>query len=410
MQRSPAGDPKPMSGHTSEAAILVSIDFGENDHSESLEELRLLAETAGVRTVAIVEAKRQRPDAALFAGSGKVQEIAELAERMEVPLIIFNHDLSPAQMRNLTAKLNTRVIDRTMLILDIFAQRAQSHEGKLQVELAQLKYLAARLVGQGADMGQQKFAVGARGPGETKLELDRRKLDKRVHLLKERLEKLKHQRNVQRRARNRADVLSVSIVGYTNAGKSTLFNKLTRANVYVADQLFATLDTTSRRMFIEDKGLWEGDAAGIGYPPASPLRGEIVVSDTVGFICHLPHSLVAAFRSTLEETIQADLLLHVVDSNNPNRDDQIAEVNKVLVEIEAAEIPQLLVFNKIDLQDVPPSLERDEYGRIARVFLSAKSGAGLDGLRLALLEAKTLRQTSAVENQVNQARDEYGIE
>jgi GTP-binding protein HflX len=380
-----------MSGQSSEAAILVSIDFGENDHSESLEELRLLAETAGVRTVAIVEAKRQRPDAALFAGSGKVQEIAELAERMEVPLIIFNHDLSPAQMRNLTAKLNTRVIDRTMLILDIFAQRAQSHEGKLQVELAQLKYLAARLVGQGADMGQQKFAVGARGPGETKLELDRRKLDKRVHLLKERLEKLKHQRDVQRRARNRADVLSVSIVGYTNAGKSTLFNKLTRANVYVADQLFATLDTTSRRMFTEESG-------------------EIVVSDTVGFIRHLPHSLVAAFRSTLEETIQADLLLHVVDSNNPNRDDQIAEVNKVLVEIEAAEIPQLLVFNKIDLQDVPPSVERDEYGRIARVFLSAKSGAGLDGLRLALLEAKTLRQTSAVENQVNQARDEYGIE
>ena len=391
MQRSPSGDPKPMSGQTSEAAILVSIDFGENDHSESLEELRLLAETAGVRTVAIVEAKRQRPDAALFAGSGKVQEIAELAERMEVPLVIFNHDLSPAQMRNLTAKLNTRVIDRTMLILDIFAQRAQSHEGKLQVELAQLKYLAARLVGQGADMGQQKFAVGARGPGETKLELDRRKLDKRVHLLKERLEKLKHQRDVQRRARNRADVLSVSIVGYTNAGKSTLFNKLTRANVYVADQLFATLDTTSRRMFTEE-------------------AGEIVVSDTVGFIRHLPHSLVAAFRSTLEETIQADLLLHVVDSNNPNRDDQIAEVNKVLVEIEAAEIPQLLVFNKIDLQDVPPGVERDEYGRIARVFLSAKSGAGLDGLRLALLEAKTLRQTSAVENQVNQARDEYGIE
>lgn len=391
MQRSPSGDPKPMSGQSSEAAILVSIDFGENDHSESLEELRLLAETAGVRTVAIVEAKRQRPDAALFAGSGKVQEIAELAERMEVPLIIFNHDLSPAQMRNLTAKLNTRVIDRTMLILDIFAQRAQSHEGKLQVELAQLKYLAARLVGQGADMGQQKFAVGARGPGETKLELDRRKLDKRVHLLKERLEKLKHQRDVQRRARNRADVLSVSIVGYTNAGKSTLFNKLTRANVYVADQLFATLDTTSRRMFTEE-------------------AGEIVVSDTVGFIRHLPHSLVAAFRSTLEETIQADLLLHVVDSNNPNRDDQIAEVNKVLVEIEAAEIPQLLVFNKIDLQDVPPGVKRDEYGRIVRVFLSAKSGAGLDGLRLALLEAKTLRQTSAVENQVNQARDEYGIE
>jgi GTPase len=376
----------------SEAAILVSIDFGENDHSESLDELRLLAETAGVRTMAVVEAKRQRPDAALFAGSGKVQEIAELVERLEAPLVIFNHDLSPAQMRNLTTKLNTRVIDRTMLILDIFAQRAQSHEGKVQVELAQLKYLAARLVGQGADMGQQKFAVGARGPGETKLELDRRKLDKRVHFLKERLEKLKHQRVVQRRARNRADVLSVSIVGYTNAGKSTLFNRLTRANVYVADQLFATLDTTSRRMFTEE-------------------QGEIVVSDTVGFIRHLPHSLIAAFRSTLEETIQADLLLHVVDANNANRDDQIAEVNKVLTEIGAADIPQVLVFNKIDLQDVPPSVQRDDYGRIIRVFLSAKSGEGLDGLRLALMEAKTMRQASAVvENQINQASDEYGIE
>jgi GTP-binding protein HflX len=367
-----------------EAAILVSIDFGNSDHSESLQELRLLAETAGVRTLAIIEAKRQRPDAALFAGSGKVQEIAELVERLEAPLVIFNHDLSPAQMRNLTTKLNTRVIDRTMLILDIFAQRAQSHEGKVQVEIAQLKYLATRLVGMNQDMGQQKHAVGARGPGETKLELDRRKLDKRVHLLKDRLEQLKRQRDVRRRARNRHDVLSVSIVGYTNAGKSTLFNRLTRANVYVADQLFATLDTTSRRMFTED-------------------QGEIVVSDTVGFIRHLPHSLVAAFRSTLEETIQADLLLHVVDAGNPNRDDQIAEVNKVLAEIDAADVPQVMVFNKIDLLDVPPSVERDEYGRISRVFLSAKSGAGLDGLRLALTEAKTARQTAiASENQTNQ--------
>jgi GTP-binding protein HflX len=369
------------------AGSIVSIDFGDSDHSESLEELRLLAETAGVRVLAIVETRRQRPDAALFAGSGKVQEIAELVERLEFPLVIFNHDLSPAQMRNLTAKLNTRVIDRTMLILDIFAQRAQSHEGKVQVELAQLKYLAARLVGQGADMGQQKFAVGARGPGETKLELDRRKLDKRVHLLKERLEKLKHQRGVQRRARNRHDVLSVSIVGYTNAGKSTLFNKLTRAKVYVADQLFATLDTTSRRMFTEE-------------------AGEIVLSDTVGFIRHLPHSLVAAFRSTLEETMQADLLLHVVDANNSIRDDQIAEVNKVLTEIGAAGIPQVLVFNKIDLQDVPPNVQRDDYGRIARVFLSAKSGAGLDGLRLALTEAKAMRQAcEAAEYNTNQASE-----
>jgi GTP-binding protein HflX len=390
----PAGDKTHLSGEPLEGAVLISIDFGNNDHSESLQELRLLAETAGVRVLAIVEARRQRPDAALFAGSGKVKEIAELVERLEFPLVIFNHDLSPAQLRNLTAKLNTRVIDRTMLILDIFAQRAQSHEGKVQVELAQLKYLAARLVGMNQDMGQQKFAVGARGPGETRLELDRRKLDKRVHLLKERLEKLRRQRGVQRRARNRHDVLSVSIVGYTNAGKSTLFNMLTRANVYVADQLFATLDTTSRRMFIAEDGLREGDAAGIWNP--SQLRGEIVVSDTVGFIRHLPHSLVAAFRSTLEETMQADLLLHVVDANNANRDDQIAEVNKVLSEIGASDIPQVLVFNKIDLQDVQPSVKRDDYGRIARVFLSAKSGAGLDGLRLALMEAKTLRQASEV--------------
>ncbi len=354
-------------------AVLVSIDFGESDYSESLEELRLLAETAGVRTLAVVEGKRQHPDAALFAGSGKVQEIAGLVERHDIPLAIFNHDLSPAQMRNLTARLNARVIDRTMLILDIFAQRAQSHEGKVQVELAQLRYLATRLVGMNQDMGQQKHAVGARGPGETKLELDRRKLDKRVQLLKERLEKLRRQRIVQRRARSRADVLSVSIVGYTNAGKSTLFNRLTRADVYVADQLFATLDTTSRRMFSEG-------------------QGEIVVSDTVGFIRHLPHSLVAAFRSTLEETVQADLLLHVVDAGNANRDGRIAEVNKVLAEIGAADIPQVLVFNKIDLQGIPPSVQRDDYGKIARVFLSARSGAGLEYLRLALAEARTARQ------------------
>jgi GTP-binding protein HflX len=370
-----------------QTAILVSIDLGGADYHESLQELRLLAETAGVRTLATVEARRIRPDAALFAGSGKVLEIAEMVERMEVPLVIFNHDLSPAQMRNLTARLNTRVIDRTMLILDIFAQRAQSHEGKVQVELAQLKYLATRLVGLNTDMGQQKFAVGARGPGETQLELDRRKLDKRVHLLKERLEKLKAQRDVMRRSRNRSGVFSVSIVGYTNAGKSTLFNRLTKAQVYVANQLFATLDTTSRRMFSEG-------------------AGEIVVSDTVGFIRHLPHGLVAAFRSTLEETIQADLLLHVVDASNPNRDDQINEVNKVLKEIDAGDIPQLMVFNKVDLTDIPAGLERDDCDRIARVFLSAVSGAGLDELRLALgvyKDAKLAAEHN--ENQIKQARN-----
>jgi len=374
-------------------AVLVSLDLGTFDYAESLEELRLLAESAGVRAVALVQGKRQRPDAALFAGSGKVQEIAEIVERMEVPLVIFNHDLSPAQMRNLTAKLNTRVIDRTMLILDIFAQRAQSHEGKVQVELAQLRYLATRLVGLGSDMGQQKYAVGARGPGETKLELDRRKLDKRVHFLKDRLDKLKHQRVVQRRARNRADVLSVSIVGYTNAGKSTLFNRLTRANAYVANQLFATLDTTSRRMFIEAA---PGTSPDDGRPGGD---GEVVVSDTVGFIRHLPHSLVAAFRCTLEETAQADLLLHVVDANNPVRDDQIAEVNKVLAEIGAQHIPQILVLNKIDLQELPAGVERDEYGRIARIRLSAKTGAGMDALRAALAEVRAARAPQDVQAQ-----------
>ncbi len=381
-QRS-GGVPTGVSLTDDNAAVLVSLDFGAPDYAESLEELRLLAESAGVRTIALVEGKRQRPDASLFAGSGKVDEIAaiveqhvELSEQGQAPLVIFNHDLSPAQMRNLTARIKARVIDRTMLILDIFALRAQSHEGKVQVELAQLKYLSTRLVGMNQDMGQQKYAVGARGPGETQLELDRRKLDKRVQLLNDRLKKLKLHRQVQRRARNRSDVLSVSIVGYTNAGKSTLFNRLTQSHVYVADQLFATLDTTSRKVFIEG-------------------TGQVVLSDTVGFIRHLPHGLVAAFRSTLEETAQADLLLHVVDANSSERFDQIAEVNKVLQEIDAQHIPQILVFNKIDLQDTPAGVQRDEYGRIARIFLSAKTGAGVDELRAALAEVRDARAKDA---------------
>ncbi len=352
-------------------AVLVSLDLGAPDYAESLEELRLLAESAGVKTLALVEGKRQRPDASTFAGSGKVDEIAALVEELEAPLVIFNHDLSPAQMRNLTAKIKARVIDRTMLILDIFALRAQSHEGKVQVELAQLKYLSTRLVGMNMDMGQQKYAVGARGPGETQLELDRRKLDRRVQLLNERLRQLKRHREVQRRARNRSDVMSVSIVGYTNAGKSTLFNRLTNANVYVANQLFATLDTTARKIFLE------GDS-----------HRQVILSDTVGFIRHLPHGLVAAFRSTLEETAMADLLLHVVDVNSPERHDQVAEVNKVLAEIGAQHIAQIVVYNKIDLQGLEPGVQRDEYGNIAAINLSAKSGAGLADLRVALVEVR----------------------
>jgi GTP-binding protein HflX len=380
--------PQPVAA--AEAALLVSLDFGEADYADSLEELRLLAESAGVAVVATVEGKRSRPDPAWFAGTGKVQEIADTLSQHPADVVIFNHDLSPAQMRNLTGHLGVRVIDRTMLILDIFAQRAQSHEGKVQVELAQLRYLATRLVGMNTDMGQQKHAVGARGPGETKLELDRRKLDKRVHLLKLRLDKLRRQRVLQRKARQRGEVLSVSIVGYTNAGKSTLFNVLTRADVYAANQLFATLDTTTRKIF-----LGPSESEGGQYQPEA--AAGVVVSDTVGFIRHLPHSLVAAFRSTLEETIHADLLLHVVDSSNPHHDAQVDEVNKVLAEIGAASIPQIIVLNKIDLSGLPEGVSRDEYDRIAAVRLSAKTGAGVEALRAALAEVRDAEPVAAPE-------------
>jgi len=372
-----------------DAAVLVSLDFGDTDYEESLEELQRLTESAGVGILGIVRGKRSRPDAALFAGSGKADEIAEAVVANEANLVIFNHELSPAQQRNLERRLDCRVIDRTSLILDIFAQRAQSHEGKLQVELAQLEHLATRLVRGWTHLERQKGGIGLRGPGETQLETDRRLLGKRVKLLKEKLAKLGRQRNVQRRARVRANVLSVSIVGYTNAGKSTLFNRLTHAQAYVADQLFATLDTTSRKFFVAD-------------------GGSVVLSDTVGFIKHLPHTLVAAFRATLEEAVAADLLLHVVDASSPSRDQQIVEVNKVLAEIGADHIPQLMVLNKIDVNGLAPGLERDEYGRIGRIWVSARTGEGFSLLREALAECSRQHQAEAV-RAVAQASANAGI-
>ena len=350
-----------------ERTVIVQLDFGTGDFADRLEEIRLLAESAGADICAEVQGKRHSPDAATFAGKGKVQEIGAEIAAHQADLVIFNHDLSPAQERNLERLLQCRVIDRTSLILDIFALRAQSSEGKLQVELAQLDHLATRLVRGWTHLERQKGGIGLRGPGETQLETDRRLLGKRVKLLRERLARLERQRGVQRRARMRGDVFNVSLVGYTNAGKSTLFNALTRAGAYAADQLFATLDTTSRKLWL-------------------PEAGNIVLSDTVGFIGDLPHTLVAAFRATLEATTQADLLLHVVDSASPAREAQMAEVDKVLDEIGAGQVRRLVVLNKLDLTGLPPSEERDEYGRIERIRISAKCGNGLDLLRQALTE------------------------
>jgi len=350
-----------------EYAVLVQLDFGRGDAAERLDELKLLAASAGASTVAVVQGRRERPDAALFAGKGKVAEVADIVREAGADIAIFNHELSAAQQRNLEKTLGCRVVDRASLILDIFAQRAKSHDGKLQVELAQLQHLATRLVRGWSHLERQKGGIGLRGPGETQLETDRRLLGKRVKVLKDRLKQLERQRAVRRRARTRREMLAVSLVGYTNAGKSTLFNALTKAGAYAADQLFATLDTTSRRLYLEG-------------------AGQVVLSDTVGFIRDLPHALVAAFHATLEETASADLLLHVVDSASGDRDAQIEAVNDVLEEIGAAQVPQILVWNKIDATGVEPAVERDAYGKITRVRVSARTGAGLDLLRQALAE------------------------
>lgn len=360
-----------------EAVVLASLDFGDADYSESLNELMLLAASAGLKVAGLVEGKRHKPDAGLFVGTGKADEIAEVVRETEADLVIFNNELSPVQERNLERRVQCRVLDRTALILDIFALRARSNEGKLQVELAQLRHYATRLVRGWTHLERQKGGIGMRGgPGETQLELDRRLINQRIKTIESRLDKLANSREVQRRSRKRSGVLSISLVGYTNAGKSTLFNTLTRAGAYAADQLFATLDTTSRKLWV-------------------PEAGQIVISDTVGFITRLPHTLVAAFHATLEETAHADLLLHVVDAASPNRERQIEEVEKVLKEIGAEHVPQFQVMNKIDLTGAEPHLARDEYGKIGAVWLSARTGAGIELLRGALAEfAQALRSTS----------------
>lgn len=348
-----------------ERAILVHIGIGQPPDPEQISEFHHLASSAGAQVVDQLIAQRASPDPRWFAGSGKIDELAELAKATEAELVIFDNPLSPSQERNLERRLECRVLDRTGLILDVFAQRARSFEGMLQVELAQLRHLSTRLVRGWTHLERQKGGIGLRGPGETQLETDRRLLGKRIALLRERLVKVERQREQGRRSRTKAEIPTLALVGYTNAGKSSLFNALTSAEVYAADQLFATLDPTLRRLELGP--------------------GPVVLADTVGFISHLPHELVAAFRSTLKETIEADLLLHVVDAASPARDAQIAEVESVLKQIGADKIPRLQILNKIDLlPDTEPRLDLDDEGRPSRLWLSAQKRQGLELLRKTL--------------------------
>ncbi|MBD2811337.1 GTPase HflX [Xenorhabdus sp. Vera] len=351
-----------------ELAVLVHVFFSQEKDTENLSEFESLVTSAGVSPVQIVTGSRKAPHPKYFVGEGKAEEIADAVKSSGADVVLFNHTLSPAQERNLERLCQCRVVDRTGVILDIFAQRARTHEGKLQVELAQLRHLSTRLIRGWTHLERQKGGIGLRGPGETQLESDRRMLRDKIKQILGRLSKVEKQREQGRQARNKADIPTVSLVGYTNAGKSSLFNKITSAEVYAADQLFATLDPTLRRIDVNDVG-------------------TVVLADTVGFIRHLPHDLVAAFKATLQETRQAKLLLHVVDAADNRLDENIIAVDSVLEEIESNEIPSLLVMNKIDmLEDFVPRIDRDEENRPIRVWLSAQTGEGVPLLLQALTE------------------------